>query len=90
MANERPDTNGIQAAKAVDEGALGAQAAVCSVVNIPGYEQGIHPFRDAKSDDIFVGIESGGVKRLGHIFRRGLPDARERTVQMEVSGVNKT
>ena len=90
VANERPNTGGIQPLQTFDEGALGAQAAVGAIVYVAGYEQGIHPLGDAEVDDAPVGIESGRIERLGHIFRRGRPDARERTVQMEISGVDKS
>ena len=90
MANERPDTGGIQPLQTFNEGALGTQAAVGSIVYVAGYEQGIHLLGDAEVDDVPVGIESGRIERLGHIFRRGRPDARERTVQMEISGVDKS
>ena len=90
MANEGPDTGGIQPLQTFNEGALGTQTAVGSIVYVAGDEQGIHPLSDAEVDDVFVGIKSGRIECLDHIFRRGRPDARERTIQMEISGVDKS
>ena len=90
VAHERPDAGGVQAAQTVDEGLLGAQAAIGAVVNVAGDQQCFHSLGDAQVDDVSVGIKCGGVKRPGYILGCRCPDAPERTVQMEVCSVDKS
>lgn len=51
VAHKRPDAGGVQAAQAVDEGTLGAQAPVRAVIYIPGHEQSVHLLSDAEVYD---------------------------------------
>ena len=90
MAYEGPNARGLQPAQAFNKGTLSAQAAVGAVVDVPGDEQGIHTFGDAKVDDVVIGVERRCVQGLRHRVRGYCPKPRERAVQVKVGGVDES
>ena len=67
MTDEGANADIIQPLKSIKELQLRPEAAVCAIVHVPGYEQGVHSFVDAQVNNVFIGIERGLTQCTGHL-----------------------
>ena len=89
VADEGTYARPVQPGQPVHELQLRPQAAVSSVVDVTGHQQGVHAFPKAQRDDVLVGVEGGAAQRIGDIIRRFAANAAKGAVQMQIGGVYK-
>jgi hypothetical protein len=77
-----------QPGQPVPEPELCPEAAVRAVVYVTGDQQEVHPFPQAKVNQVIKGLE-GGLAQDGQHVRRFVSNAAARAVQVQVSRMDK-
>ena len=89
VTDERAYARLVQPLQALDELELRAQAAVRRVIHVTRDEQRVHPLVDAQVDDVLIGRERSGIERVRHVVGSRRLQAGERTVEVQVGGVDE-
>ena len=87
MTDERADTGVVQPFETVDELSLSTKAAVGAVVYVARDKERIHSLGDTEVDDVLVRGERRTVESFCDVFRGSRLQAREGTVEMQVSSM---